>query len=158
MDDLGQRVENRRFGMLAIAVGAFADEIVALRRRSGIVVKGPVVATDVAGEEDPQRVGAVANLGLDHVRTEQMPRVVEPHRNRRRRREPLAAGDRLKELHRPLDVAAFVERQRGLVLRVAFAVGVLGVLLLNLRRVEQNNLGQVARGVGARRCGGCSLA
>ena len=38
--------------MVAIAVGAFANQIVAGRRRHGIVVERPVVPADVAGEED----------------------------------------------------------------------------------------------------------
>ncbi len=59
-------------------------------------------------------------------------------------REPLAAAGDAKHFHRLLDVGGDVERQGRLVLRVAFAIGVFGVLLLALGRVEHDQLGELA--------------
>ena len=100
LDDARQRVEDRAVGMIAIAVGAFADEVVARRRRGGIVVERAVVAADVAGEQNPQRRRAVADFDFDHVRAEQMAGVVVAHPDRLGGREPLAALGGAKQLHR----------------------------------------------------------
>ena len=78
--------------MVAIAVGAFANRVVAFGRRDGIVIQRPVVAADVAGEQNPQRRRAVADFDFDHVRAEQMAGVVVAHPNRLGRREPFAAA------------------------------------------------------------------
>jgi hypothetical protein len=44
-----------------------------------------------------------------------------------------------------LDVATVVQRQRGLVFRVAFAIRVASIFVLTLRRVEQNDFRQFMR-------------
>ncbi len=67
---IGVDVENLYVRVLAVAVGAFAHEIVARRRRRRIVIQRPLVTPHVAREQDSQRSpslegrrGAVAPRG-----------------------------------------------------------------------------------------------
>ena len=61
---LAQFVQHRLVGMLAVAVGAFANQVIAGRRRSRIVVQRRVVAAHVAGKQDARRFAAATNFGL----------------------------------------------------------------------------------------------
>ncbi len=142
------RIELSR--MIAIAVGAFANQIVALGGGDWVVIQRPVVAADVAGEQNPQRRRAVADFDFDHRRAEQVAGVVVAHPDRLGGREPFVARDCSEELDRFLHVAVVVQRQRGLVLREALAVGVFGVVLLAVGRVEQDDFGELIRGLRCR--------
>jgi hypothetical protein len=52
--DVLEAVENFNVGVIAVAVGAFADEVIAGWRRRRVVIERSVVAADIAGEEDAE--------------------------------------------------------------------------------------------------------
>jgi hypothetical protein len=135
--------------MLAVAVGALADQVVAFRRRRGVVIERCVVASDVAGEEDARRAARVAKFGLDHRRAEQVTNVAVAAPDRAGGLKPFAQFNRPEQLERAGDVVLVEERQRRAVLGVAFAIGVVGVFLFQMCGIVKLQLAKLRGGLGA---------
>ena len=109
-----------------------------------------VVASDVAAEHDPHLAATDLDSDLDERRPQNVAGVEEAH-------SQLGFGLELQPLVVALGAAQRqgvpgvihgVQRQRRPMLGVALAIGVAGVLLLDLGRVEQHQLGQL---IGRRR-------
>lgn len=74
--------------------------------------------------------------------------MTECQRRVARKLNGLTEGDGREELKRTFRIANAVERQGGLVLRESLAVGVFGILLLQIAAVFKDQLGHIARGLG----------
>ncbi len=117
VDDFGDLLQHRLGRMVAVAVGAFADQVIALRRRLGIVVQRRRVAADIARKEQPRRPGRRGELRL---RSSPI-RASAPHRDARKKRrppqlDPRTAVVRLQQFDRAADIVRVKERSAGLCL------------------------------------------
>ena len=139
-------VDQRRRIVRAVAVCRFDHECVARRQRLGVVVQRHVVAADIAAEDDRRVAAADADAHLRERRAEDVAGVQQPHVDAAAQVERLVVVDGAEAAHGAPDVIGRVQRQRRVVLAEALAVGVLGVLFLELRGVEQDDLREVARG------------
>ena len=136
-DDVGERVRGGLAVVSSISVGGFHDDVIGIRHGFRIAHHRIVVPTQVAGEHDPLLApGDLCGGGAKDVpgTPQHQPRAggqlhlrVEIHRR--------------EHLDGALGIAHRVERQRRLVTAVAVSIGVGGFLLLNLRTVEQDELG-----------------
>ena len=139
LDDLGERGLRVRAVVAAIAVGGFNHQIVRLLHRARVGEHRIVVAPEIAGEDQLrpllgafEAACAQQMAGAPEPNAEaapDLPLLVEPHRRE-------AAKRALGIVHR-------VQRERRLVLREPAAVGIFGVLLLQVGAVEQQDLAEV---------------
>ena len=140
-----QLVERSTGGMIAVAIGALADEVVAGGSGQGIVVERCVVTADIPGENEPPRAGSRGHLHFDERTAEHVPGIVKATTDARRRFEPCFAGHRLHQPECAINIPLVIERQCWLVLRIPFSIGILGVFSLALGGVVEQQPEQVGR-------------
>ena len=144
-DDLGKGVGGVSLVVLPVAIGGLDQKIVGAFDRHRVDHRRVAVAADVAGEDD----GGAGPIDLDGRRAQDVPHPAKPQLGfagqhplfvKRHRRQLLKRGPR---------VVFGVERQRGLVLGKLVAVGVVGVLLLQVPGIRQQDRAQLAGGARA---------
>ena len=145
---------DRHRGVRAVAVRALHHHVVGVGRELGVLGDHRVEAAHVAAE---QRSACADPFSATVRSTEAAPSRWPASRKRKEKRfeTDLARprGTRLERAQAGLDVRGVEQGQRGLVLAQALAVQVLGVLFLQVGRVLQQDLGQLAGGAACRRCG-----
>ena len=135
--------------MIAIAIGALAHQIIARRRGNRIVVERRVKPPHVARKEESERLRRrTGEFHLDKGTAQHMPRIVKPAAHPRHRRKPFLAGHSAHLPERSLHVALVVERQGRAVLGKSLAVGVLGILIMALGRIVEQQPQQIGGGRG----------
>jgi hypothetical protein len=149
--------------MLAVAVGAFDDEVVGGGSRVRIFEDGNVFAAEVAGVEQAQRLGPSGKCNQSGCRSENVSGVVEDEAGPGDDLLLLAVLDFAEERHEFVDVDHGVERRQGRKLRrilrgldVAAAVAIVVRLfvekfcvgLLNARAVHEHGGAEVEGGSG----------
>ena len=128
------------FFVYAIAVGRFDEQNVRGLDWRGIGQHGSAVSSEVSTEEDGLSLHREAHVG----RAQQMAGVDELCFDAGDDRHRPAVPARLQLHQRPFRVVHRVERQRGVVFRVAMAVGQLCVLFLDVRGIWQDQRAEVA--------------
>lgn len=124
-------------------VGAVEEGRVLHQRRTGVA--------QIAGEHQTPGQVVVVNFQFHYGRAENMPGIVEGQADARRHFMGLAVGQRLASLEGALGVHRVVQRFD---FRLAQArpplVFPLGVVLLDVRRIQQHQLDQLAGGLGGK--------
>ena len=143
-----QFVERPAHRMVAIAVGALADENITRGGRNRVVVERGIVTADVTREEATERRGGPVDLHLHKRASQHVTGVMEPGTDVLGRGKPALALEGLHEPERLLDIPFVVEGERGAVLRVSLAIGILGILVLALRGVVEEKAEEIGRGPG----------
>ena len=139
LSELADRVRHRP--VIAIAVSRFHEHHVCARETLGVFQNGRVARPQVAGEHEHFSHARFIQRQLDARRAEDVSRLVHPHRDPRRDRDRFVIRQRFEERNHARDIGRCVERrQRRFVLLRALAIFAFGVLLLNSRRVLQNQL------------------
>lgn len=137
---------------LAVAVGAFDNEVVEPARRLRPVVEGLLLRADVAGEQQAQQRFAAPGAGdleLDRSGAEDMAGVPEARPDPRRGREPLVERPSDDAAHRALGVGLAVDRLDRAPAAPPVALVEPGDLaLLDVAAVGQHEAQQVARRLG----------
>ena len=133
----------------AVAVGGLHDQIVGLLDDLGIAHDGLVGLTHVAAEEHLDRLAPLLQTQLHEGRAQDVAGIVEHHGHAGSKLLGCAVVHRLEEADRPAGVVLGVERvdvpASG---PASLARAPLRLVLLDVRRVEQHDLGQVAGGQG----------
>ncbi len=136
--------------MQAVAVRALADEHFHGRHGGGIADDRQHAPAQIAGEPDAPHHAVVRHFHLQLRRTDDVPRVVEPHAQSRHGLEPLAVILAAKDLHAGDGVCLGVERP------IACNFGflqvlaeILLILLLDVSAVPEHHRGEILGGVRA---------
>ena len=146
LEDALQLVEDRQCRVRPVPVGALHHQVVGLGRGLGVLRQDGVEASHVAAEEDARLPAVLPDRDVRGSGAEEVPGVAVGERERVVHLLRPAQGQGQEEPHRRLNVRLVEERQRGLVLGEPLAVQVLGVFLLQVGGVEEEDLGQVLRG------------
>ncbi len=133
----------------AIPVGGLHHQDVAGRQRFRIVMQGHVVPADVAAEQEAYGRGTAADFHLHHCRSENMAGLQETGADSRRQLLPFFVANRPQEADRPFGVGGAVKGQGRPVLGEPLAIGVICFLFLDLRRIHQQDFGEIPGGPGA---------
>jgi len=148
VDDLRELLAHvLRARVLAAAVGALADQVVTLGQRIRIAKDLHAFAAKIARINDRPRP-ARRQVGFDFhpARTEHVPRLVQAGPHARPNVKRFAEPPPLKQFDRLFDVTLVVQRLNGRVpLLDSLLIPVLGIFLLDMCRIGQEDFRQVAR-------------
>jgi hypothetical protein len=136
-----QLVEQVLRRMLAVAIGRLDDHGVSAGWRLGRQHQQVVRAPEVAREQQP----LAADLDQQAGRADDVTGRLQPGLPARQRLEGMEGRHGLQPLQAGLGIGDGVERQRGVVLGKAMPVGKGSVFFLDMARVGQQDLAQVAR-------------
>ncbi|MNJ37272.1 hypothetical protein D3C77_320830 [compost metagenome] len=128
--------------MAPITIGRFHDHIVGLLPRLGIDHGGVAITAEITGEEYLRSVPG----HLGGSRPEDVPRAAKGQSGAARQLYGLMERGRDEALHRASGVVHAIERQGRLVLAVTVTVCLLGVLLLDMAAVAQDDLRHIPGG------------
>ena len=129
----------------AVAIGGFDEQVVGALDGDGIGQHRPVVAAQIAAEQDRRAADANARVGG----AEQVAGGDEVHLDAGGDRHRPLVADRLEQRHGAEGIGLAVERQRRLVPREPVAVRVGRVLFLDASGVGQHDAAQILRAGGA---------
>ena len=135
--------------VFAVAVGGFAEEVIAGRHRLGVAEDGAVRPADVSGEPEGGRRTVLAFNAQRHAGAAQdVARVAVLEVNVFGDPFPAVVGQADEALHGRFYVRPHVERLLGFTVLPVFFVVVFRILFLDESRVQQQNGAEAARSVG----------
>ena len=144
IDRVGQRIRHRTGGMVAIAVGRFAQQKIRARRRGGIVQDRLVITPHVAGKHDHRLLAVFGDGQFKPARAEDVSGVMRSHGKFRTDRERIRARNFLELVQRRLRIGCRIQGQGIGVAAVFFLRRVLRVFFLQVRRIQQQQLTKLA--------------
>ncbi len=148
IDDVGEKVEGIAAGMLAVAVGGFAEEQIDLLGdgRSGVVQDGLIVAADVAGEDDDGLLAIIGDGEFEAGGAEDVAGVVGLDVKVGRDVEAAVARHGAEEFEDRIDIVGGVERNGIGMLAPLVANGVGGVFFLEVGGIFEEESGELDGG------------
>lgn len=93
VDDVGERVGDRAFRMIAVAIGRFAQKNIGVRGRFRVPQNGLVVATDIAGKNDYSLLPILGNRQLEPGGAQDVSGIVRADRKLGTDGERIVAGN-----------------------------------------------------------------
>ena len=143
---VGERVHGRHVAVGAVPVGALHHQRGGAGHALGVPEDGGVVAAQVAGEDDA--LAGARQIEHAHRRAEDVARAHEGERDAGEDFLGPVIAEGLEQGEGAPGVGHGVERLGGAVAGEALLVGVAGLLLLQVRRVRQQQRGEVPRAGG----------